>query len=884
MTWSRVQTTGRGTLAWRLQIAGFPVEFVSSRAMETMAADGRQRICGLDFSGVKLSQKADLVRCKLDATGATFKLPDVGAAVTAALNTAPSATTWLTADMTFAASSATVKSTEGFPSSGYLYLDSEVIAYSGKTSTTFTGLTRGVWNTLPQAHYVPDGAFLRYPEITTRPTVLDGRRVRLFVYGRGDDPTGDGTQVWLGVMQGDPRMQGPSWSIMVDPISRVLDAELGGDLGDPVSVRGIYYPATSPWVLHVGRAAYSSGSSTAIPIGIYSHNIRIADFFETQEAFIARVNAELATLTASWTGVSGIYCRASRDGTYHFEIQTAANPDGIDLRLERLECEPVFEAATVTTNAEAWDDAPIYTMLASTTYYVHPKPWLAAMPGAGLVPRGVFGRTPGGLESDEAAAAATRPPSRLYLGGSIGVSANTTLAVVSWDTGSDQPYSILARSTTNRSIDLLRAFAPARGSESDRHVYTPATLPQVRLGRTYDSADLPGEGTANLMRSLELDALTQINTGASPAIESGDYNFTEWSAAYDGAPPYAGERYYSSLSPLKLDEIISPDLQLLGYFLAFDSSGKLTVRRIRLASPTEAGVFAITKSNLLTDKGMPAYERGAVGLFNTVVIRDGYDPQEDRYTLPPTKVRDVRAYGRNPIARSVLIEPKSTSVAPIAPADAVRIADGVLGVFGNAYAYITLDVPLTAFASTTLGSTVSIATAHIPDATGTRGVSDLVGLVVGREIDFMGARITLTILASPQAIAGYAPSALITDQTDNGGDEWEIELDSAYFVDGDSAENHFLAGDGVYVYRFDSLTAGTVTGTVVSAVGNVVTVQFNATWTPSTDEWVLAYADGDAGTVTDHQKRYAFVGDVSGLIDFQGATSSEFVPARVFAP
>ena len=37
----------------------------------------------------------------------------------------------------------TVASTDGFDDSGFIRIGTEVIAYTGKTATTFTGLTRG---------------------------------------------------------------------------------------------------------------------------------------------------------------------------------------------------------------------------------------------------------------------------------------------------------------------------------------------------------------------------------------------------------------------------------------------------------------------------------------------------------------------------------------------------------------------------------------------------------------------------------------------------------------------------------------------------------------------------------------------------------------------
>ncbi|MEK6646928.1 MAG: hypothetical protein AABY84_09680 [Candidatus Firestonebacteria bacterium] len=58
----------------------------------------------------------------------------------------------LTATISSSASSISVTSTTGFPGSGYVQIDEEKIQYSGTTSTTFTGLTRGVQGTTAIAH------------------------------------------------------------------------------------------------------------------------------------------------------------------------------------------------------------------------------------------------------------------------------------------------------------------------------------------------------------------------------------------------------------------------------------------------------------------------------------------------------------------------------------------------------------------------------------------------------------------------------------------------------------------------------------------------------------------------------------------------------------
>ena len=54
----------------------------------------------------------------------------------------------------------TVDTTAGFPTSGTLLIGTEQITYTGTTSTTFTGITRGANSTTAAAHL--DDAQLNY--------------------------------------------------------------------------------------------------------------------------------------------------------------------------------------------------------------------------------------------------------------------------------------------------------------------------------------------------------------------------------------------------------------------------------------------------------------------------------------------------------------------------------------------------------------------------------------------------------------------------------------------------------------------------------------------------------------------------------------------------
>lgn len=65
--------------------------------------------------------------------------------------------TTLTASMTNVSTTAIqVVSTSLFASAGHLLIGTELIAYTGKTATTFTGITRGVYGTTNVAHNIGD--------------------------------------------------------------------------------------------------------------------------------------------------------------------------------------------------------------------------------------------------------------------------------------------------------------------------------------------------------------------------------------------------------------------------------------------------------------------------------------------------------------------------------------------------------------------------------------------------------------------------------------------------------------------------------------------------------------------------------------------------------
>ncbi|AKF08893.1 hypothetical protein [Sandaracinus amylolyticus] len=892
-----LKATGRGTLSARASIEGLGVEFVTRPEMAGTAADGRVRVESLKLDGFKTTERAHLQRSTLEAKGATIKLADVGGKVTRALAAEPEHTTWLTQTVDHDDTAIVVASTAGWPTSGVLHIDTEAIRYTGLGTTTigsatygtFTGCTRGIWDTIAQHHYVGIGSTLRYPEVTSSVTVLQGRRVRLHLYERGDDPQGDGTQRWLGVVSGSPRMSGPQWSIMLDPISSILDAELGVGLDQQTGARGIRYSAAEPFRLSLQRkpgnpdVEYTDHGSAAWIWGVGSERPLIEfpsashdGFFESQDEFLATVQSEIDAATAGWNTAVFI---EPYGNAFRFRVYSGGSPDGVAIILSSSgntfgsprgpACDGLLIPALYTSDT-APEGLPETTIVAGTDYYAYLH---GSVRGGGQVPRGIFGtpeiaRTHTALEADS-------PAYRIFLGGAVAAPPAGSTALVEWsDTDTEKSYRVVGSDPARRAVDLERGSSP---DDPGFHFFTPELPVSIRFGRSYGATSTSsGLGTFTLMQALEDEAPEQVNLGAQPMIQPGDWNAAEWEAAYAGASALATQRRYTTFEAIALADLLTPDLQLVSHFLAFDSQGRLTIKRLRLASATEAATFVIDRDTLI---GWPTYERSPLGQTNTLALVGGYDAREGEAVGQPFTVRDAGSYGRAPAARILKIEPRSAYIGPpITPDDVMEVAQTVLGIFSGPYAYVTCEVPLTAI-DALLGSTVSFSTRHLPNESGARGMDGQIGLVLAREIDWYGAKIQLTVLVDARRIAGYAPAGLVTGQTNTAGTTWAITLDARTFASGEDAADHFVAGDVVFVQEFDDASPTVVDGEVVSATGYVVTVDLPGGWTPGASTWMLITRAATTPPSA-RQKRYAFVAGSDARIGFSDGEES----ARQFAP
>lgn len=180
----------------------------------------------LDLPEITIEEKIRPVDGGMDVSSWTLRLADVDLAVTALLagrDSMPTAS--LSAGFTAAATSIGVRTTAAIPSSGTIHIGRERITYTGKTSGSITGCTRGTAGTRARKYQLVAGATpLKLYAGDALPSTL-GRRVTLWALrftaaGEVTNPTllYDG-RIGPGTRMSDA---GAAWEIPIDHASRAL--------------------------------------------------------------------------------------------------------------------------------------------------------------------------------------------------------------------------------------------------------------------------------------------------------------------------------------------------------------------------------------------------------------------------------------------------------------------------------------------------------------------------------------------------------------------------------------------------------------------------------------------------------------------------------------
>ncbi|UJR81495.1 hypothetical protein [Sandaracinus amylolyticus] len=894
MSLDRIIATGRGKLNARIEIEGFGYQPVTRGAMVQTLADGRERVNGLKLEGMKLAARLNLPTGSMEAQGFTVLCVDPTPArkIIEAFRKRPTHRTWLFGYISKSATTVPVFSTDGWPSEGVLHIGTEAIRYTGKTSTTFTGCTRGYWNSEPQAHFAADAssiaaafeadnAAMAFPEVTDRPTTIEGRRLFLHLYGEGDAPLGEGTQRWQGVCRTSPKFEGLKVTFNVDPPTSILEQQIGGDVASPVGIRGIYYPWSAPFVLSLSRG----GTAANAPGGTLV-TVRVVGFFADQATFCAALTSAIATATAGWTGT--IVARPTSIGFDLVYTTPSASQRWVAVNEGRAGWLAIDERTFDKPTNGAWFNegtgATETVSVAASTAYVYSF--------ASPVPRAYFGaRTPftdadprGGTFT-EPTQAATWPAGRIYLGGLVALSADMVMA----EEGDPPVFSrVGAVDAANRWVSMgeLAQFRPL-GPET-----------RFRLGRVF------ARGTvADLVDALLATSADIANAGAAPLLRESDIDAVAFRAAVaEGIDtPASNDRAFIAFGQdCTLGELLGPELVARGLHWTLSSTGQLGARAARLAAQTEAATLRIRVDPTRDEGakpvgGMPTLEEGALwGFVSDLVYLTGYDPLEDEHTGPEVRFINVQARSPTRVAKKLELAQKSIPGARLTTSgprggtageptqeQVGQIGRFWLGLLGGTYDILTSQVGAAAF-NAQLGDAIATSSRYVPDEDGTLGVDDLLGVLIGFAWDLDAMRGTLEQLTHSRPLVGYSPEFRI-DSHVGASDVWELGCNVAEESD-QPIGTWFQVGDRVRAVEWNTLTPSEAAGTISSVVDEqTIEVTFDAPWDPfggSTGLWTVRPLISDEQNRADNLGRFAFVAESTGRVPFADTTED----ARVIAP
>lgn len=873
---------GRGKYRARAVIEGWPQIFVSDRSLVRTLPDGREQIVGLDLTSLRFAARADLPRAELRAQEMTLSIVDTAPdhLVTRSLHRTTGRKTWLTADVSATATTIPVADTSAFPTQGVIHIGTEAIRYNGKSAGTFANCTRGYWGTTAQAHTIGEGDDTWYPPVTDLPRELTGRRVRIDLYGTGDSASGNGTPRWRGICRGGVDYAEGVYSIAVDPVTYVLEQQLGADLGDEVPLRGIYLPSEAAFTATVQRHTGPSSSSSIATF----FKIRISGFFPTQAEFLAEVNAQIAanmptfgldpdaSLRAIETEEGYRFAYLTGSTTAHYvsiiggKIEPMVAPRVLTTFAYGLSPVDFFDRHTEGTAVWLNDGDPFTTLALGREYETHVR---------ASVPRTYVCRVKNTRQLFRDITDLSHPIGRLYLGGGLTPTAGAEVAItVDSDLDPMPPMGTVGASSAERYVDLESFAVPME------HPLGPAT--RVKLYRVLATGHV-----GDLISALIVDSPALVNSGAMPLLTADDFvaDFAELEAAISGVALGARRTFVVS-EGVSLGELLAEELKLVGCYLALDDQGRMRIRRLRLATLTDESVVDLDSRKI---KGaFPQFSASAEGILGTVLIKQGYDPVEGEHTGITYPVRNTTSPTHlagtltiAPLSRRADIPPENVEVQP---EDAFALASAVLGLFGETYEIVSLEVGSES-EGIGHGDTVTLTTPHLPGADGTMGLVEKPAQALGYDWSPAEGRGTLDLLIHHRRIAGYAPGFPIASQSGSGA-TWTLTVTTAgYAPSGTDATTWFGPGDKIRVTRRNTSTPQRLAGTVTAVTATTISVQLDAPWTP-TGEWRIAYQaapgvnEAPAAGRRWAQSDFGFIADAFRRISF----ASGDVDAQEFAP
>jgi hypothetical protein len=906
-SWTDITAIGSGTVDYRLMVEGWPHEWVTTpRITHGDNANGRVVYPGLSYKGLGFSEQSILRDAWPQCSGMNFTIVptdsnedtlnsftrDARPSGYLIDNIVVDDTTWTTRPATFP--------------SGIYHLATEAVFCDGANN-----ITRGYWDTMAQIHTPVDVENNVVP-LYNWPPSMEGRRCYLFGYGPSDDPAGDGSIIWRGVITRPPRMAGDgvSWQLQAQSITSLFDQKVGA--GDSVSwhIRGVYHHSRVPMTVWFRSELQAYPDEPP-------YVTRITGFYESNSEWAAYVNAQLSAAIAAEAASSLTDLGYSINGGHPTFLGSTGDEEffGVAMK-DALDGDTVPGSPVVDANGPAKNGENIsgrfYVTCGDTAgnfvindcfyppFWEYPLPQARALLGdpqlAPIGPpdpalavaaqfAGLSGLYPTILYQDPDDT--TWPSNRLYLQSVDGLDTGSQLMVRNPSDEDEPPVmTVVEVDTPNKFILIDTSHMGA--------LYLSDESTMVRVVRYGDG----NNNWADFMQEV-VDRAPEANLGLTPYITDNDVNVAAWPAIWETYPFHDYWRYrtYRFVKPVSVKEVLQPEFRVTGWMGRLEADGRFGVCQMPFVSSTRTAQHTLTDDDLLLPaEGMfgrfPTWEAQKDGLINIVFLQLGYSPLTDEtnplfdYMLRMTQSISEHKSGEQ--AKQDIV-PKSTPSGSYSlkkrlerTPSAQELSNMILPylqTLSKDYAVVTVDVPFTKF-DVLCGDIVEVTSAYIPNGLGGRGVAAKKAICIGRQWDLDPANnrmgtLTLWFPRDGGANAGYSPTGRITANSNTSGDTWVLtmsHLNSLNIAWSESSDGnvakHFGVDDAIAVYEVDQTSPVVVYGQIdsVNTASDQVTVTFNETWTPGGSTWNLRSERSEATLYTDHQMQYAYVADTDGFL------------------
>lgn len=752
---------------------------------------------------------------------------------------------------TAAATTLTVESTSALTSTGAVHLGRERITYTGKTSTTLTGCTRGTAGTKARAYPGGTQSFRVYQAGSDeRLPSVRGRRCTVWLYLLSDAGVAtDPTLVYDGRIAGGAGIgESSAYEITLEHALAALDAKT-----DPPSIplygyaHGTVRRSTSVTTQSAGRGvpliAYwvdPGGTTRQLALNDDSADPDNGGWSETRERYLDRWNR------AATAGAYGIGAQLLPNGI----LQVSAT-DAIDDR--RLTVWFGWVEASVSDPADTGDSRATATCystgairMPTACYWLSGKVYLDATSLA-LIPA-----LPSNPVGDSAEAFWTLTAERdngVVPKGTVTSTVQVPGAPTTTPTHAHGVYLTPLRTDEGDRGDFLTLlFTRPATASLGLHAYGPRWWTVFRYG-VLEQIDAY-RGLDQVSGSVEwtrIESVVRRVAGHSPA-----------------------RRYTLDLAESALD-VLRNECRLYGLALA-TWHGRVSVAWIREAAPSEARAFTLTSSYLREDE-LATLREVTDGLATSYALTL---PSGDSITVNDAGA--IAESGEGDTIEATLPEgaiPDGTGLEAAGLRETViRVAASTLAPWCRTYEVASFPGDLR-LAGVQIGDVGSVSEWMLPNQQGGRGLSARAGTVLGIRRDFDRGAVDLSLRLSPSWIAGYAPEAFVAsisgavltlDTTTFGAMGLADDYGDGDQLRTDGGASWFLPGDKVYLMEVDAASpAAVLQAEVVSTSGATVTLDTSpgGTWASAAAAGRVLLSYDTYATATAAQRAFAYIADQS---------------------